>query len=136
MPVDPERIEELSSDKDPVADAVAYAARKASQKIDAQAIIACTETGTSARLVAKYRPTKILFGASSKDTTLRRMALYRGVIPLKVEATLSHHQEIESALLALRTDYGLPQGALTVVISGLSVSQPGSTSILEIQTVR
>lgn len=133
---DPESVQQRSCSVNPVPDAIAFAATAASEKIDAAAIIACTETGTSARLLSKYRPKKPLFGASPKDTSLRRMALYRGVIPVRVEAVLSHHQEVEGALESLKAAYKLDIGALTVVISGLSVSQPGSTSIVEIVSIK
>lgn len=133
---DPDSVQRRSCSVNPVPDAIAYAATAAAEKINAQAIIACTETGTSSRLLAKYRPNKPLFGASPKETSLRRMALYRGVIPVRVEAVLSHHQEVEGALEAIKESFQLDAGALAVVISGLSVSQPGSTSIVEIVSIK
>jgi hypothetical protein len=58
------------------------------------------------------------------------------VIPVRVEAVLSHHQEVEGALEAIKESFQLDAGALAVVISGLSVSQPGSTSIVEIVSIK
>jgi pyruvate kinase len=136
MEFDPDSVQRRSCSINPVPDAIAYAATAAAQKIKASAIIACTETATSARLLSKYRPNQTLFGASPKDTSLRRMALYRGVIPMRVDAVLSHHQEVEGAISAIKEKFQLESGQLAVVISGLSVSQPGSTSLVEIVSIK
>jgi pyruvate kinase len=121
------------SDRATVPDAVAYAACAAGNKVGAAAIVACTTTGTSARLVAKYRPQQPLYGASRDEATLRRMALYWGVQPIVMEQSESHDEEINGALRAVQKREGLPDGARCIVIGGSAVGRPGSTSILEIR---
>lgn len=122
-----------NSDSYTVPDAIAYAACAAAVKTSADAIIACTETGTSARLVAKYRPKQPLYGLSRKDTTLRRMALFWGIRPISFSSAETHDGEIESALQTVQAREGLPNGSRAVVTGGLSTQTPGSTSVLQIR---
>jgi pyruvate kinase len=122
-----------NSDSLTVPDAIAYAACAASVKTSAAALIACTETGTSARLAAKYRPQQPLYGVSRKDTTLRRMALYWGVKPCAFESAQNHVDEIERALQVVQNRENLPNGSRVVVTGGRFTQTPGGTSVLEVR---
>jgi len=122
-----------NSDSATVSDAVAYAAAAAAIKVDAAAIIACTQTGTSARLLAKYRPRQPVYGVSSNEAALRRMCLYWGIFPISCAVTDTHFDELNSALKAVQMKQDLPNGSRAVITGGLSVGQAGSTSILEIR---
>jgi pyruvate kinase len=116
-----------------VPDSIAYAACAAAIKTSAAAIIACTETGTSARLVAKYRPQQPLYGVSRKETTLRRLALCWGVKPIPFESATTHEVEIESALKTVQDRESLPNGSRSVITGGLLTQTPGGTSVLEVR---
>lgn len=123
------------ADRETVPDAVAYAAAAAAIKVQAEAIISCTETGNSARLVAKYRPQQPLYGASPNEATLRRMALYWGVNPILLNKTTSHGDEIDGAVSAIAIREKLSHGSRVVVLGGMHVSKPGATNILEIREI-
>jgi pyruvate kinase len=123
------------SDRESVPDAIAYAACAAAVKVKAQALICCTETGNSARLLAKYRPQQPLYGAAVKDAARRRMCLFWGVTPIQYPSTKSHYDEIDAALSAVKEREGLRSGSLAVVTSGLTVGNPGSTSVIEIRSI-
>lgn len=118
-----------------VPDAVAYAACAAAVKVSAAAIIACTETGSSARLLAKYRPQQPLYGASHRESSLRRMALYWGVNPIPFPSADSHQGEVDSALSTVQKQEALPNESKAVITGGLSTKTPGATSVLEIRTL-
>ena len=124
-----------AADSETVPDAVVYAACGAAVKLNASAIIACTETGRSARLTAKYRPQQPLYGASSQTRTLQRMCLYWGVIPIYCSATKTHSDELSTALKEVQLREGLPNGSNAVVTGGASVGTPGATSIMEIRVM-
>lgn len=123
------------ADRESVPDAIAYAACAAAVKVKAQALICCTETGNSARLLAKYRPQQPLYGAAVKDAGRRKMCLFWGVTPIKYPPTKSHYDEIDAALSAVKEREGLEAGSLAVVTSGLAVGKPGSTSVIEIRSI-
>lgn len=121
------------ADHETVADAVAYAACAAANKVSASALISCTSSGRAARLLAKYRPQQPLFATSIHPKTLRRMNLYWGITPIPSTEAKSHLEELEVALKAIQAFDNLPEGARAVITGGLIVGQPGSTSVMEIR---
>jgi len=127
------RLRLRDSDRATVPDAVAYAACAAAVKINAAVIVACTETGNTARLVAKYRPQQPLYGASRNPATLRRMSLYWGIVPISCAPTNTHEGELEAAMRAVEIREQVTAGARAVITGGLSVGMVGSTSVLEIR---
>lgn len=125
------------SDRERVADAVCYAACNAADKVSASAIVACTQSGYTARLMSKYRPQQLLFGATSERRALARMALCWGVEPLLIgiDEGSSTEDEVVQALVAAREHYGIKPGSRVVVTAGLRAKKTGSTNIMEIREV-
>lgn len=118
-----------------VADSIAFAASAAAIKAHSVAIISCTTSGTSARLVSKYRPEQPIFAVSTVDKSLRRMALYWGVIPLKVSAPSDSKDEILSALLSVQKLARFEPGSLAVVTGSGVVQTVGATNVLEVRSL-
>jgi pyruvate kinase len=121
------------SDRATVPDAIAYAACAAAIKVEASAIVACTQTGTSARLVAKYRPQQPLFATTSCEKAMRRMSLYWGARAILCDASVTREQELETALRKVQNLENLPNGAMAVITGGLSAGTPGSSSVVEVR---
>lgn len=135
--VDSARARRRAGDKASVADAICYAAAGAAEKISASAVLACTQSGYSARLLAKYRPFQTLFGASSEEKTLRRMAVYWGVEPvlLKIAGEALIEDEVTRAMVTVRDNYGLKPGARVVITAGLKAKKSGTTNVMEIREI-
>ena len=115
-----------------VADAVAYAARAASYKLNASAIVSGTESGRTVRLVARYRPQQPIFGASYREETCRRMSLYWGVEPILVPAADTITQEIGFAVAEIRKRGMLPEGSTIVATAGQTTRTTGTTSMMTV----
>lgn len=127
----------LGSDLETVADAVAYASCAAANKVDAEALIACTSSGRSVRLLAKYRPQQPLYGSSTKHSTLRRMNMYWGVTPISVVSESDNHlEELNHAIDAVQKIQALPSKSRVVITGGIEVNKPGSTSVMEIREIQ
>lgn len=127
------RLRLRDADRATVPDAIAYAAAAAAIKVKASAIVACTETGTTARLVAKYRPQQPLYATTSSKVALRRMSLYWGVRALLTESSSTHEEELIRALRRVQKMEGLPDTAMAVITGGLKVGTPGSSSVVEVR---
>jgi pyruvate kinase len=117
----------------PIPDAIAFAACGAARKVNAKAIIACTTSGTSARLVSKYRPSHPIFAVSTVEETLRRMSLCWGVIPMKVSVPADPKDEISAALLAVQKYARFEPKSLAVVTGSGVIQTVGATNVLEVQ---
>jgi len=70
------------ADRAPFASTVAQAAVDTSNRLDLGTIVAFTETGSTARLLSKYRPHADVYAYTAHDATYRRMAIYGGITPL------------------------------------------------------
>jgi pyruvate kinase len=126
----------LGADSSTVSDAVAYASCAAANKVKASALIACTTSGSSVRLLAKYRPQQPLYGSSVFPATLRRMSLYWGVTPISVRNNSQNHlEELTSAINTIRELDCLPSKSRVVITGGIEVNKPGSTSVMEIREI-
>ncbi len=62
---------------------------------NADAIIVASGSGNTCRLVAKYMPDIPVFGVSTSQEGLNRMALYRGVTPIVIALRNSQESELE-----------------------------------------
>lgn len=66
-----------------ISGSMSYAAVTTAANIDADAIVAPTMSGFTARLLSKYKPNVPIYGMSPVDIVVRQMQLYWGVIPVK-----------------------------------------------------
>lgn len=114
-----------------VPDAIAHAACHTAIEIGAKAIICCTRTGQTARLVAKYRPLAPIAVVSPYETTLRRAGLLWGTFPVLTEFAPDTDTMISSAKQAVLKS-GLAQaGEQVVVIAGIPADVPGTTNMIK-----
>lgn len=111
--------------------AIAYAACWTAVEIQARAIICCTRSGLTARLIARHRPEAPLVVASPFEDTLRRAMLYWGACPVRVELADSTDRMIKHARRAA-LDAGLAaKGDRVVIVAGIPVDQPGQTNMIK-----
>lgn len=125
------------ADRETVADAICYAACGAATKVAAAAILACTHSGHTAKLMAKYRPAQTLFGVTSQVKTLSRMALYWGVQPIliKLSDDSTTEEEVMKAMISVRDQGGIKPGSRVVLTAGLRTNQRGTTTLMEIREI-
>ena len=62
------------------AELLADAAYRAARDSEAAAIVVFTSTGSSARLVSRYRPPVRIFAVTPHDTTARQLSINYGVV--------------------------------------------------------
>ena len=131
------RAPEASSlaDRAPFASAVAQAAVDTSNRLGLDSIIAFTETGSTARLLSKYRPRADIYVYTAHDATYRRMALYGGVTPLPSPP----HESTDSMLTFLEKDLqerGIAQRADAVVmVAGTPPNIRATTNLMKLHRI-
>jgi pyruvate kinase len=118
-----------------VTEAIGEAAAKLARDIEVSAIIACTCSGTTARLVSKYRPRARIVAAASNDETARRLSLSWGVAPVFVEMAKDTDGLIENAVDAALDAKLVKKGDTVLVIAGVPVGLPGNTSLIRVLSV-
>jgi pyruvate kinase len=115
----------------PLPEAVAGAACALAEDINAAAIVAYTQLGSTARLVAKHRPRRPIVALSPLEATCRRLSLVWGVVPLRTEHAVSTDEMLERApSLAARTGC-VRSGDRVVITAGVQKGVTGSTNLIK-----
>eukprot|EP00762_Andalucia_godoyi_P007278 ANDGO_08019.mRNA.1 Pyruvate kinase len=68
-------------------EAIALSAVKTANDLGASLIVTYTNSGRTARLVAKYRPSALVFCMTPFDRTARQILAYRGLFPVVIRPT-------------------------------------------------
>ena len=119
----------------PLPDAVARAACSMAADIDAAAIVTCTQSGGTARRVARYRPRAPILAPTPHAETYRRLALVWGVTPLLNQSQPTTDELIAGALGAALASTRVQRGATVVITAGVSVGHPGMTNLIKVETL-
>ncbi|MGO9818655.1 MAG: pyruvate kinase [Acidocella sp.] len=114
------------------ADAIAAAAVQVAHTIGAQAIVALTESGSTALRVAREKPDCPVLGLTTSLAVARRLAAVWGVHAVTTEGVHSMTQAVENALKLARTEGFAKKGDEIVIVAGIPFGQPGTTNALRV----
>jgi pyruvate kinase len=118
-------------DDDRVAWAVAHASVQAAEDLGVAAIVCPTQSGTTARRVAAFRPAVPIAGISAQPDVLGRLCLVWGVRPLTA-ATVEGEDGLRHAVKSAR-DCGLAhKGDLIAIVSASPGKRAGATDTVRI----
>jgi len=114
---------------------VSRAAARLAYDLKAAAIVAFTQTGKTARFVARFRPRRPVVALTPSLETQRQLSLSSGVIPARVDS-FSGTDEIFSRASSWAAEKGLAQrGDRLVVTAGVPLGVPSSTNLLRVLEV-
>ena len=125
-----------SKDHEPnVIDAIGQSVAYTAYNLKVKAIIAPTESGTTARMISRYRPETNIIAIASSDQVCRRLSLVWGVTPVLSSRSRSTDEMLDKAVqICLSTGYIQP-GDLTIITAGVPVNEPGTTNLMKIHYV-
>ena len=130
-----EYLTEATNGKISVSDATAHAACLTAKDVNAAAIVTVSESGTTARLLSKYRPQQPIIACVMREQVQRQLSLSWGITPLMMSLAHSTDELIEmSTALAQKNGY-LHNGELAVVTAGVPVGVSGTTNMIKIHMV-
>jgi len=117
------------------AEILADAAYHAARESGAAAIVVFTSTGSSARLVSRYRPPVSVYAITPHDTTARQLAVNYGVTPI-LAPDVSSTDEMLCQMDRVLVEGGYVQeGQLVVFLAGQPVGRPGTTNLMKMHRV-
>jgi pyruvate kinase len=117
------------------ASAIAKAAVEAAVDLDLSTIVAFTETGSTARLLSKYRPASDIVAFTAREATLRRMALYWGVRAVPFERRAYTDLEIAAAEKYLEKERLCTRGEGVVMVAGIPANRQASTNLMKLHVI-
>ncbi len=118
-----------------VPEAICESVAHMTAELDLKAVAVFTQSGSSARVISKYRPRVPVFAFSPFDNVLRRTALYWGVKPVHMRRLQSTDKMVEAAAQRLREMGVVSRGDFIAVIAGNPIAKRGSTNIFKVHRV-
>ncbi|MHB8841828.1 MAG: pyruvate kinase [Candidatus Aquicultor sp.] len=115
--------------------AISKATCEIASALHATAIITSTQSGETARQVAKHHPAQPIIAISPSDEVVRQLNLTWGVIPLKVGPSINLDNMFDIAVDApLKADL-IEKGDRVVITAGVFVNVPGTTNLIKVHRV-
>ncbi|HET9261030.1 MAG TPA: pyruvate kinase [Acidimicrobiia bacterium] len=118
-----------------VASAVAQAATEIAKNVGARTIVAFTESGSTARLISKYRPHQRVVAFTPNTNTRRKMALFWGVQPHAFERHEYTDDEMNAAAEILVNEGLAVPGELVVMVAGVPPNVQASTNVVKVHQI-
>jgi pyruvate kinase len=114
---------------------VSYNACVTAHSLGARAIVAFTESGSTAARISKYRPRTTTIAMTPDEIICRRLVLYWGVQPVRMTTPSSVDGLFATASAKIK-ELGLARpGDLIVITGGIPLGLSGTTNLLKVEVV-
>lgn len=117
------------------ASATAEAAVDTADRLGLESIVAFTESGTTARLLSKYRPNADVYAFTPYESTYRAMAMLGAVSPMMLDRVESTDEMIAVAEMELVRRGIASNGDGVVMIAGVPPNQRSSTNLMKLHVI-
>ena len=121
-----------TSVEDRITAALGHAASQAAHDIGASAILCCTQSGRTARAMARFRPEATLIGLSPDPRVVRSLRLSWGVEPMPVDLYESTDEMVWYAVEKAVKEGRVDHGDTVLVLAG----SPGTASFAAADVLR
>jgi pyruvate kinase len=130
------RVRFLDTPPDPTtADALSHACMTIADTVSISGIVVFTGSGSTARRVARERPSVPMLVLTPSTKTARRVALLWGAHPVVTKDIGSFEEMIaKGKRMALRHGFGVA-GSKLIALAGVPFGTPGSTNLLHVVTL-
>lgn len=111
---------------------IAMGALFTAHHLDAKALVALTESGSTALWMSRHRIHIPIYALTSKQSTQRKMALYRNVRPLLMDTSADRDTALKQAEADLKKRGIVRPGDIYAITCGEPMGSPGGTNMLKI----
>ncbi|MDP4097885.1 pyruvate kinase [Paenibacillus sp. P96] len=118
-----------------ITEAISQSVSISALDLHAKAIITSTESGTTARMISKYRPQAPIVAVTTDEHTLRRLALIWGVVSVKGRSVDSTDDLFNNAIEGGVKSGLVKEGDLVVITAGVPLGRSGSTNLIKVTQV-
>lgn len=118
-----------------IADAISLATCQTAHDLGARAIICSTQSGATARTIAKYRPEALIIAVCPNQSIVNRLMLTWGVNPIAAKKPGSLEELIDLAVSAAKQRGMVKDGDIVAISAGVKTGTPGSTNLLQVQKI-
>jgi len=118
-----------------ITDAICHASCTTAHDLNAKAIVTVTKSGTSARMLSRYRPACDIIGCTTDVKVSRQINLSWGVRPVLINEKQETFGLFEHALAVAQVKGFLETGDIAVITSGVPIGVSGTTNMIKVQMI-
>ena len=118
-----------------VANAVSYACCAMAEDLGAAAIITPSNSGTTARMVARFHPDCPVIAPTTSEHTYHQLGLCYGVVPARMEMSENTDEMISTAVDVAYQAGMVKTGEIVVVAAGVPTGVSGTTNLIKAHIV-
>ena len=116
-------------------EALSHSAATLAKDLNAKAIVVCTLTGATARMVSRFRPNINILGITTDEHAYRKLALSWGVLPAMAEEYTSIDILFYFAKqTAIKTKLA-KKGDVIVITGGTPNGKSGNSNLINVETI-
>ena len=116
-------------------DAIAYSSVQTSNQLNADFLVAFTESGSTAVRVSKFRPKAPILALTSTENTSNQLTLSWGVFPFTISKFDNMDDFFNLAQIYSKQYKKMKKGSVIVLVAGLPIGVSGGTNLLRVITV-
>ena len=116
-------------------DAISHATCAMAIDVEARGIVVCSVSGTTARMVSRFRCPVDIIGMTTDERIYRRLSLSWGVTPVLAEEFSSQDVMFYHALASAKKVLNLEKGDKVVLTGGPINGKTGNTNTIKVETV-
>ncbi|MBE6609367.1 MAG: pyruvate kinase [Ruminococcaceae bacterium] len=116
-------------------DAISHSTCGMAIDIEAKAIVACSLSGMTARMVSRFRSPVPIIGLTTNENTWRKLAMSWGVIPAMCETFTSTDVLFYTAKKIAAAELGLNKNDRIVITGGNTTGHSGNTNLIKIEEI-
>lgn len=116
-------------------DAISHAVCGMAIDIGAKAIVVCSLSGKTARMISRFRAPVDILGVTTSEIATRKLALSWGVVPALAEEYTSTDVLFYVATQLAREKLGLKPGDKIVITGGVTNGKSGNTNLIKVEVI-
>lgn len=118
-----------------VTDAICHATCTTAYDLNAKAIIVVSKSGTSARMISRYRPACDIIGCATTEKVCRQLNMVWGITPVLLKEKHDVFVLFDHAIEKAKSRGLIKVGDTTVITSGIPMGRSGTTNMLKVEVV-
>ncbi|CAD7359508.1 MULTISPECIES: pyruvate kinase [Staphylococcus] len=115
--------------------AIGVSAAHTALNLKVNAIVAATESGTTARTISKYRPKSDIIAVTPLATTARQCTLVWGVYPVVREGNYTTDELLNNAVATAIETERVEKGDLIIITAGVPTGESGTTNLMKLHLI-
>lgn len=115
-----------------ITNAIAHATCTTAMDLNASAIITVSNSGRTAQMVSKYRPSCPIIGCSVNKGVCRKLNMSWGVTPILVELKDNSDELFDHAVDRTEQAGLIAQGEIVVITAGVPLGVSGTTNMIKV----